>query len=66
MENKIKNKNFDWIAFTIVTCAILSILKIIGVIGISWWWMTTPLILIGFIILIVSLTGLVIWLESRK
>ena len=61
-----KNKNFDWIAFTIVTCAILSILKITNVIRISWWWVTTPLILIGFIIFIILMTALVIWIESRN
>lgn len=61
-----KIKNFDWIAFTIATCAILSILKITNVIGISWWYISAPMILIGFIIFIISMTALIIWIESRN
>lgn len=59
-------KNIDWIAFAIVTCAILCGLKIIGVIQISWWWISSPMILIAFIIFIVALTGFVIWIESKE
>lgn len=42
---------------------ILLILKLLGVISISWWWVFSPLI-IGFVIGIISLIILI--LISRK
>ena len=53
------------IGFFGVVFIILLILKLIGVISISWWWVFSPLI-IGFAIGIICLIIIILTLISKK
>ena len=53
------NSNSSGVGIMTITFLILLILKLFGVISISWWWVFSPLIVgfaIGIICLIIILT----------
>ena len=53
------------IGFFGVVFIILLILKLLGVISISWWWVFSPLI-VGFAIGIICLIIIILTLISKK
>ena len=57
------NSNSSGVGIMTITFLILVILKLFGVISISWWWVFSPLI-IGFAIGVIFLIFLI--LISRK
>jgi TRAP-type C4-dicarboxylate transport system permease small subunit len=54
-----------WLGYVVVTMsACFAILKLIGILDLSWWWILAP---IGYGIIIFALAVLtVVWTERRK